>query len=55
MSSPLRGSWEGALWWWQALWGDGRISTHSEVKAAACWWWGADELCGSKEGVRSLL
>ena len=47
-SSPLLGSWEGALWSWQAMWGDGRISTHLEVKAAGCWWRGADGLYGRK-------
>lgn len=34
-SSPTLGSRKGAVWWlWSAVWGDRRISTHSEVKAA---------------------
>lgn len=47
-SSPLLGSWEGALWSQQAMWGDSRMSTHLEVKAAGFWWWEADELDGRK-------
>lgn len=35
--------------------GDSKVSIHSEVKGTGCWWWRADELCGYKLGVGSLL